>query len=322
MALVAPGVGINVNTEHWMDMHYAELFIPFWSQFNKYLLTHSNFITAGSLELDSTRSDRSQFPDSVLGKKYEGWNEKYIDIRSPIVRDIMAARIKAAHEAGCDAIDPDNTELASKASDDGYESAADDPIGFNITSVEVMDYLRFLSKEARSYQMAIGLKNNAYMIEKYPQEVVDLHDFVVTEACYVLGNCDTYEKGFIENEKPVFNIEYLDTSGGYEDGGCSALTASVVKTAAAGSNVSFVYDACNDLNQQNFETYVKDCALKTQGVACQRYNSGGVRSGPTVPPEELKTYTAKSSARTTMSTKNMVLGGSLLATLAFSWLWM
>lgn len=67
------------------------------------------YFSGGSYE--PYRPDSAQFQQSVLGKPLDGWDdEKWIDIRSDSVRNIMAERIKLAKEKGCDAVDPDNVD--------------------------------------------------------------------------------------------------------------------------------------------------------------------------------------------------------------------
>lgn len=73
------------------------------------------YFSAGSYE--PGRPDSSEFQKSDLGSELDGWpGEYWLQIMSPDVRKIMAARIKLASEQGCDAIDPDNV--------DGYVSAS------------------------------------------------------------------------------------------------------------------------------------------------------------------------------------------------------
>lgn len=77
------------------------------------------------------------------------------------------------------AIDPDNT--------DGYQ--ADAPgTGFATTAAETLDFLSFLSVEARAQGMAIGLKNTLGLIAGN----VQLWDFAVNEQCYNYNECDYY----------------------------------------------------------------------------------------------------------------------------------
>jgi hypothetical protein len=55
--------------------------------------------------------DNDRFQQSDLGAVMEGWEEeKWLDIRSQNVRNIMADRIALAAQLGCDAVDPDNTD--------------------------------------------------------------------------------------------------------------------------------------------------------------------------------------------------------------------
>lgn len=51
--------------------------------------------------------------------------------------------------------------------------------------------------------MAIGLKNAGAIIP----DVIDFIDFSVNEQCIQYNECDTFAQ-FIDNDKPVFNIEY------------------------------------------------------------------------------------------------------------------
>jgi hypothetical protein len=67
------------------------------------------YFSGGSFE--PYRPDSSQFQSQDLGKSLDGWDdEKWINIRSDSVRNIMAERIKLAKEKGCDAVDPDNVD--------------------------------------------------------------------------------------------------------------------------------------------------------------------------------------------------------------------
>ena len=72
-----------------------------------------------------------------------------------------------------------------------------------MTTDDAIDYVRFLSKEARTYKMATGLKNAGDIIS----DVIDVIDFCVNEQCIEHDECETFAP-FIEKDKPVFNIEY------------------------------------------------------------------------------------------------------------------
>jgi hypothetical protein len=65
------------------------------------------YFSAGSAE--DWRPDYGNFTATDLGNPLGDWpGERYINISSPTVWDIMKARIDLAKEKGCDAIDPDN----------------------------------------------------------------------------------------------------------------------------------------------------------------------------------------------------------------------
>ncbi len=67
------------------------------------------YFSAGSYE--PGRPDSPQFKSADLGKGLDGWpGEKWLQLNSVNVRNIMAARIKLASGMGCDAIDPDNID--------------------------------------------------------------------------------------------------------------------------------------------------------------------------------------------------------------------
>lgn len=72
-----------------------------------------------------------------------------------------------------------------------------------LTKEGAIDYIRFLSKEAKSHGLAIGLKNAAELIDDVLTEV----DFSINEECALNDECYKFEK-FIDAGKPVFHIEY------------------------------------------------------------------------------------------------------------------
>lgn len=67
------------------------------------------YFSAGSWE--NWRDDKDDFADADLGKELDGWpGEKWLNVSSPNVHNIMKKRIKLASEKGCNAIDPDNVD--------------------------------------------------------------------------------------------------------------------------------------------------------------------------------------------------------------------
>ncbi|CAM1500839.1 Fc.00g100010.m01.CDS01 [Cosmosporella sp. VM-42] len=148
------------------------------------------YFSAGSWE--DWRADKDDFAKKDLGKVMDGWpNEKWVNIRSTSVRNIMKKRIKLASDKGCDAIDPDNV--------DGYQNDN----GLGLTQADSVSYMKFLSQEAAKYNMATGLKNAGDIIPK----VLPYVAFSVNEQCIQYAECETFA-AFIKAGKPVFNIEY------------------------------------------------------------------------------------------------------------------
>ncbi|PHH70074.1 hypothetical protein CDD82_7352 [Ophiocordyceps australis] len=153
------------------------------------------YFSAGSYE--DWRPDKAAFLESDMGKPLDGWKgERWLNVSSENVRSIMRQRIKLSASKGCDAIDPDNI--------DGY----DNKNGIDLTQDQAADYIRFLSREAAQYNMTTGLKNAAAIINDVLDDVV----FSVNEQCKEKSECDSYD-GFINANKPVFNIEYPHDAG-------------------------------------------------------------------------------------------------------------
>jgi hypothetical protein len=152
-------------------------------------------------------SDRDAFPQDAIGKSLsypfddEEW---YVDIRDSRILDIMKARLAAAAEAGCDAVDPDNVD--AWAWDEGDDA---DPTGFRLTEADYATYLNALAEHAHSIDtqsgnsLLVGQKNAPDLIGS----VVDALDFAVLESCLRDSFCGDYQ-AYIAQGKPVFQIEY------------------------------------------------------------------------------------------------------------------
>ena len=148
------------------------------------------YINAGAWE--EWRSDASFFSDEVLGKKLEGWEgERWLDIRSNKVKEIMKKRMDLAKEKGCDGIEPDNIN--------GYENDT----GFNLTYEDQIEYNKFLSNEAKKRGLLIGLKNDL----NQAKDLVSYFDFLLVEEGIEYNEIDKF-KPFIDSKKPIFDVEY------------------------------------------------------------------------------------------------------------------
>ncbi|HEU5046301.1 MAG TPA: endo alpha-1,4 polygalactosaminidase [Rickettsiales bacterium] len=148
------------------------------------------YFSAGSSE--KWREDFSRFRPSDMGKPLKGWaGEKWLDVRSQNVREIMESRMDLAVQKGCDGIDPDNV--------DGYTNKP----GLPFTAEDQLNYNRFLAQQGHKRHLAVGLKNDMGQAEA----LADDFDFSVNEQCFEYDECDKLEP-FIERNKPVLNIEY------------------------------------------------------------------------------------------------------------------
>ena len=155
------------------------------------------YFSAGSWE--NFRDDKDDFPSNVIGNILDGWaNEKWLDIRSDAVKEIMKKRITLAFEKGCDGVEPDNI--------DGYTNNS----GFNLTYKDQINFNKFLAEEVHKKGMFIALKNNLNQVK----DLVGYFDLQVNEQCFEYNECDKL-KPFTDANKPVFNAEYnskyLDT---------------------------------------------------------------------------------------------------------------
>jgi len=183
------------------------------------------YFSAGSYE--SWRPDAGVFPAGVRGKKMDGWDELWLDIRQASLRPIMQARLDLARDKGCDGVEPDNV--------DGYANET----GFPLTADDQLAYNRFLATEAHARGLAIGLKND---LDQIPQ-LVSTFDFAVNEQCHKFEECDKLSP-FVAADKAVLNAEYQARYVADTDGARTAL--------------------CRQAKQEHFATLVLPLMLDDQ----------------------------------------------------------
>jgi hypothetical protein len=152
------------------------------------------YVSTGTIE--DYRDDVNAFPASVVGKTYGDWpDEKFLDIRAiDVLLPLMQARFERCRDLGFQAIEPDN------------QDSHDNDTGFDISSPDVIAYLKALATLAHDQGMEIGQKN----ISDLTDQLVGIMDFVVTEDCFFDGWCDEVLP-YIAAGKPVFDAEYTDT---------------------------------------------------------------------------------------------------------------
>lgn len=128
----------------------------------------------------------------LLGNKVAGWpGEKWLDVRAPALRTIMAKRIAAAKTAGCDAIDPDNV--------DGYQART----GFPLVAADQVAYNRWIADAAHAAGLGVGLKNCLGLLSQLQASF----DFFVNESCFAFNECGLYDA---ITDRAVLGAQYCD----------------------------------------------------------------------------------------------------------------
>jgi endo-alpha-1,4-polygalactosaminidase (GH114 family) len=158
------------------------------------------YISVGSYE--NWRTDADQFPNEVLGNKYEGWSgERWLDIRRiDLLAPIMLARLDECAAKGFDAIEPDNMEIYTNDT------------GFPLTYEDQLRYALWLAEESHKRGLAIGQKNAS----DQTKDLVAIYDFAITEDAFYYGWAEDMLP-YIQAGKPVFAAEYTDLPGDFEE---------------------------------------------------------------------------------------------------------
>lgn len=150
------------------------------------------YIETGAWE--SYRPDAGSFPPAVLGRAMAGYpDERYTDIRSPAVVELVKARVKMCADKGFDAIEPDL--------DDTYAQNT----GFPITRADNVAFNKTIADYAHSLGLAIGLKNGDD--PAFAAAVEPFVDFALAEQCFEYDTCDSLAP-FTRAGKAVMVVEY------------------------------------------------------------------------------------------------------------------
>ena len=157
------------------------------------------YFSAGTWE--NWRSDAKAFPADVRGRSVDGWaGEKWLDIRSQAVRDLMAKRMDSFKAKGCDGLEPDNV--------DGYTNRP----GFPFTASDQISYNTFLADAGRQRGMLVALKNDTDQVK----QLQPAFDFAIVEECFKYNECSDYSP-FVQAGKAVLAAEY----GTYKSAACT-----------------------------------------------------------------------------------------------------
>ncbi|SDW89836.1 hypothetical protein SAMN05421882_103630 [Nitrosomonas communis] len=186
----------EINTSYPVQLYDIDLFNSSPSLINTLKASGKKVIcyfSAGTYE--NYREDKDKFKPEELGNTLIDWpEERWLDIRSQNVAEIMISRLNLALLKGCDGVEPDNVNVYTNNS--GFDLSARDQLAFN----------KFIANEAHKRGLSVALKNN---MEQIP-ELIDFFDFSINERCHELNECDSLTH-FIINGKPVLNAEYLQS---------------------------------------------------------------------------------------------------------------
>jgi hypothetical protein len=151
------------------------------------------YIEVGAAE--SYRPDYRQFPASVLGRAVPSYpQERYLDIRSAVVREIIEKRIVMCAAKGFDAVETDI--------DESYGADT----GFLLTRAIEESYMRALAACLHAHGLAWVIKNPDDTGDSYAADMAPLADAVLTESCNQYATC-----GYLHSythRKLVLNAEY------------------------------------------------------------------------------------------------------------------
>jgi hypothetical protein len=151
------------------------------------------YFSAGSSE--DWRGDFSRFEEADLGLELDEWEgERWLDVTSENVLQIMLDRLDLAASKGCDGVEPDNM--------DGFANQT----GFELTAAHQLGYNRRIANEAHDRGLSVLLKNDGDQAES----LVDYFDASLNEECHAYDECGQ-QAPFTDAGKPIFNAEYADS---------------------------------------------------------------------------------------------------------------
>ena len=147
------------------------------------------------------------FHQDIIGEQYEDLvDEKWVDYANiDALAPIMRARLDKCKSKGFHAVEIDNVDAHNYESRDAQGNVTNIGTNFNMTLDESIAYVRWLTNEAHSRGLGIGLKNAEEMVP----DVVDEVDWMLVEDCYFDSWCQA-ATAFIDADKPVFMAEYDD----------------------------------------------------------------------------------------------------------------
>jgi hypothetical protein len=164
------------------------------------------YLSAGTLE--TFRADYnanvSAWQTLAVGA-ITGWaNEAWLDMSSPVLRELLRPRFERAAAKGCSAVEPDNVDCALNAECWGKIASLRGDAAAAIRAQ--LSFNMWQSDLAHSLGLGIGLKNTLDLV---PQ-LVGHYDFAVVESCLEFDECKLLQP-FAQAGKAILAVEYRTT---------------------------------------------------------------------------------------------------------------
>lgn len=171
-----------------IDLDYAQRDFDTLAAAGRRTVCH---FSAGSVE--SFRSDAEQLPERVRGNELDDYpDERWLDVRSDLVRDVMLARLDRAESRGCSAVVPTNLDVHAEDS------------GFALSEAEALAYARFLVAEAHQRGLSVTLST-----EQFVSPLVDELESALAFSCLEPGGCAPF-RPFLDAGKALWVVEEGD----------------------------------------------------------------------------------------------------------------
>jgi hypothetical protein len=131
------------------------------------------YVSVGTAE--DWRSDAAEFPTLALGAPVVGYaGERWLDVRDPTVRAVMAARLDLAVSKGCHGVEAAN--LDGVFFDTGFPLTQDDEVG----------YAKWVAAEGHSRGLSVGFSGGDLTLSA---ALVADFDWALTVGCLTAGTC-------------------------------------------------------------------------------------------------------------------------------------
>jgi hypothetical protein len=131
------------------------------------------YVSVGTAE--DWRSDVAEFPSSAVGAPVVGYaGERWLDVRDPTTRTVMALRLDLGVSKGCQGIEAANL--------DGVFFDT----GFPLTQEDELGYAQWIAAEGHSRGLSVGFSGGDQTLA--PALAADF-DWALTVGCLTAGTC-------------------------------------------------------------------------------------------------------------------------------------